>query len=433
MCNPYSILLLITAIVSLYLAIFVWSRYPNYKFFPLFMIASTIWSFGYAMEIWIDVINIKILWAKFEYIGITIIPVAWFITALQYTGKDEWLSKRNVFLLFVVPIITTSLAWTNEWHHLIWEKIDLAYFDSSSALLLTHGAFFWIHAAYSYILVFLSIAFLLHAFFYFPSVYRSKIAALIAGAIIPWIGNIIYVFFYIKPLEHFDTTPITAFISGILMAWAVAKLKAFDIIPIAREKIIETITNGTVVIDSHDRIIYANKAATAMAGAKKIIGREFKSVFGFDATKDGFEAEINGRHYHVSISPIKGNGKEFGKIVILHDITDSKKAENKIKQLNEELMLINKIVRHDILNDLQIIQGFLEMEYKGDKEIFEKLMKRIEKSVRLMKRAKDLEHLASIEKMREYDVREVVESVAKGYDVKINIEGNCKIKADATI
>ncbi len=432
MYSPYSVLLLVTAIVSLYLSVFVLKKYPNYKFFFLFLVSSAIWSFGYAMEIWSGDINAKILWAKFEYIGITTIPVAWFITILQYTGKDKWLSRRNIFLLFIMPAVTTFLAWTNEWHHLIWKKIELTSFNSSSALLLTHGNFFWIHATYSYILLFLSIAFLLHAFLYFPSVYRGRIATLIAGAVIPWIGNIIYVFFYMKPLKHFDTTPITAFVSGILMTWAVAKLKAFDVIPIAKERIIETISDGIVVVDSKGHIIYANKAALAAARAKKIVGKPFKNVFGFDATKDRFDVEINGRCYHVSISPIKDeNG--LGKTVILHDITDRKKAEDKIRQLNEELMLINKIVRHDILNDLQIIQGFLEMEYKGDKEIFEKLMKRIEKSVRLMKRAKDLEHIASIEEMKEYDMRKVVESVAKGYDAKINIEGECRIKADDSI
>ncbi|KAA0006480.1 MAG: hypothetical protein FE045_02975, partial [Thermoplasmata archaeon] len=68
MYSPYSVLLLVTAIVSLYLSVFVLKKYPNYKFFFLFLVSSAIWSFGYAMEIWSGDINAKILWAKFEYI-----------------------------------------------------------------------------------------------------------------------------------------------------------------------------------------------------------------------------------------------------------------------------------------------------------------------------------------------------------------------------
>ena len=50
------------------------------------------------MEIWSGNINVKILWAKFEYIGITTTPVAWFIAILQYTGNNKWLSRRNIYV-----------------------------------------------------------------------------------------------------------------------------------------------------------------------------------------------------------------------------------------------------------------------------------------------------------------------------------------------
>ena len=252
---------------------------------------------------------------------------------------------------------------------------------------------------------------------------------LLVGVLIPWIGNILYVF-DINPFYPIDLTPFTTFLSGLAMAFAVLRLKALDIIPIAREKIIEIMKDVVIVIDGNDQIIDANKSAKELFGLN-IIGKSAREIF--DNKLDILESdrakeiELNERYYVVNISPIYVRRRQVGKLAIFYDITDRKKAEDRIKQLNEELRLINKIMRHDILNDLQVIQGLLETEYRGDKEIFEKLMKRIEKSIRLVKRARDVEYLALIdEKMKEYDMRAVIESVTKEYDVKINIQGNCE-------
>ena len=118
-------------IISLYLAIFAWRRQPRHNFFILFMISTAIWASGYAMEILNGSLNMKIFWGKIEYIGIVLVPVSWFGAVLQYTGNEKWLRKRNIAFLFIIPIITLILAWTNEWHHLIWKEVGLAYFNSS--------------------------------------------------------------------------------------------------------------------------------------------------------------------------------------------------------------------------------------------------------------------------------------------------------------
>ncbi len=425
--------LALATFISLYLAIFAWRRQRHYIFFVLLMASIAIWASGYAMEIWSSSLNAKIFWAKIEYIGIVFVPVSWFATVLQYTGKEEWIRKKIVFL-FIIPVITLFLAWTNEWHHLIWKEVRLAYFGSSSFLEIIHGSYFWIHVAYSYSLILISILLLINALFTFPPLYKWKTVTILIGALIPWSGNILYTFNF-NPIYPIDLTPFTSFLGGFAMAFAVLRLKALDIIPIAREKIIEIMEDAVIVIDDENKIIDANKTAKKLFGSG-IIGSDANKIFDEKILENKEkEAKIGDNYYMFYISPIHdAKGYEAGKLVILHDITDRKKAEDKIKQLNDELMLINKIVRHDILNDLQIVQGFLETEYKGDKNIYHKLMKRIEKIVRLMKRAKDLEHLASInEEFKEYDMKEVVENVAKEYDIEINIHGNCKIKADDAI
>lgn len=39
----------------------------------------------------------KILAGKLEYIGIVSVPVLWFIFALEYTGRTDWLTPASRF------------------------------------------------------------------------------------------------------------------------------------------------------------------------------------------------------------------------------------------------------------------------------------------------------------------------------------------------
>ena len=429
--NPsvYAIPLIIVALVSLYLTTYTWKKYPSYVYFILFTLSAAIWAFGYMMELLMTDKGTKILWAKFEYIGIVVIPVALFATVLQYIGKENWLEKKKIASLFVIPAITLILVWTNEFHHLVWEKIELVDYGELSLLKISHGVYFWIHTFYSYSLITVSILLLSYAAFNFPSVYKKKTTALLIGLLIPWIGNIIYVF-NLNPLQPVDLTPFTTFFSVIAIAFAILKLKSLDIVPIAREKIIETMHDAVIVVDNENNVIYANKSSREIFNFEELLKKLGDDVEG----EKWKEAEINGKYYAISISPIYDAGKnEIGKVVIFHDITERKRTEDEIRNLNDDLMLINKIVRHDILNDLQVLRGFIEMECERDKKIYDKVIKRIEKIARLMRRVKDLEHLASTNALKEYDLKKVVESIAKEYEVKINISGNCRILADEAI
>ena len=92
----------------------------------------------------------------------------------------------------------------------------------------------------------------------------------------------------------------------------------------------------------------------------------------------------NGERFTVSlsVSPIKNaNGDLIGASTIIRDITERKRAENALAMANKKLNILNSITRHDILNQLTAIQGFLELyheECKGDAKVqgyFDKLMK----------------------------------------------------------
>jgi PAS domain S-box-containing protein len=48
---------------------------------------------------------------------------------------------------------------------------------------------------------------------------------------------------------------------------------------------------------------------------------------------------------------------------IFHDITERKRAEDALRQVNKQLNLLSSITRHDILNQLMALKGYLELSH----------------------------------------------------------------------
>ncbi len=115
------------------------------------------------------------------------------------------------------------------------------------------------------------------------------------------------------------------------------------------------------------------------------------------------------------------------------NLADRKRAEQHIARLNETLQLTNKIMRHDILNDVQIARSALDLYHdKQDEELLEKVDRRMEQSMSLINRMRELESLVTAgEELGSYRVRDVVEEKAEEFEVDVSINGDCTVQADA--
>jgi PAS domain S-box-containing protein len=73
--------------------------------------------------------------------------------------------------------------------------------------------------------------------------------------------------------------------------------------------------------------------------------------------KDGtrFYIEINGSTLYGSDGSVKGM------VAVLRDVTDRKRAEDALRQMNRQLNLMGSITRHDILNQLLALEGYIEL------------------------------------------------------------------------
>ena len=150
--TPFMLPVLAAVAISGGLAIYSWRRRPAIGAIPfaLLMLAVAGWSLGYAIELGSTGLSAKVFWSNVNFLGIVIVPTAWLAFALQYTGRDKWLTRRNVALLAVLPALTLLLTWTNPSHGLIRSSVSLDTAGALPMLATTYGAAFWVFATYSY-------------------------------------------------------------------------------------------------------------------------------------------------------------------------------------------------------------------------------------------------------------------------------------------
>jgi len=151
-----------------------------------------------------------------------------------------------------------------------------------------------------------------------------------------------------------------------------------------------------------------------------------------EVVTDYFIELKNGKVLRVYSQPIKSEDNNVGRIFSFHDVTERKQMEKALIQLNEVLRLMNKNLRHDILNDLTVIDNCIEMykEIKDDK-LLKNALSSVEKSVNLIKKMKELESLiTSGGSLRPCNLEEVLSDLVGKYDGRLVVEGDSTVIAD---
>lgn len=317
------------------------------------MAAVSFWSLFYALEL-IFARSVTDIYWKFEYLGIQIIPTAWFVFVLQYTGRGGWLTRRKLFLLSLEPALVILLAWTNSYHHLIWSDIFLVPASGITVMEARYGWGFWLYVSYSYVLIFISTILIMQ--FYLRSIapYRHQAAIVLLGALAPWVANAIYVF-RLNLFPHFDLTPFAFTVTGLAATWALLRFRFLELIPLAYHTLIESMRDGLAVLNLQGQVVYINPAGGRIVGlpVDKVIGEPADKIFvGENAvpaltgwilthltngTADHGvitqgEAE-NRRWYEIRISSLcDGQGRPNGKLLVWHDITEYKHSEAAIRE-----------------------------------------------------------------------------------------------------
>ncbi len=335
----YSMIAAFCAVSCLAIAVTALQRRITPGSLELMLMALAIagWAGAAAAGYTLQSLPLKVLMSKFQYTGITATPVLFFLFVLAYTHQTTLITPWQRWMLWVIPILTILLTWTNEYHHLVWASF--AWRDD--ILLYQVGPWFWVLVAYSYLMLALSVAFLAWAIVRLPRRYRPQMVAMLFSALIPWVGNILYIVGE-DPLPGFDLALAGMIVSSMILASSILKFGLLDLTPVARHTVVENMSDALLVLDAQDRLIDINPAAQALIGptAHQAIGKPISLLLAawpdlvarYEAVQeihDQFVIQGRTTHYFdLQVSPLYDHRKRYrGRIAVIRDITAQKLSE----------------------------------------------------------------------------------------------------------
>lgn len=185
-------------------------------------------------------INIKYFF-NIYYISLCFLPVALLFMSIAFE-KNTIVFKRIHLLLFVIPILSIFLVWTNDAHHLVYKEYSLN-------ISTEYGWYFYVHTFYTYALFAVSCFILMKYSIKNAGFFSKQAILIIIGILIPLVVNILGSL-QIVPISVY-ATPITLAITIACFTLALFKFNLFKITPIAMQRIVDRISDSFIVINDN--------------------------------------------------------------------------------------------------------------------------------------------------------------------------------------
>ncbi|MBN1562756.1 MAG: PAS domain-containing protein, partial [Anaerolineae bacterium] len=335
--------------ISFSLGIYAWQRrgIPGARPFAWIAWAEASWTFFYMFELTSDSLNAKLFWDNAQFLGALFGPVAVLAFALDYTGhrlgrdKRLWIGLSSLMGVFVLSAFVFSQ------HPLIRPDAWIVDSEPLAALVYDWGWLAWLMSLIGYGLIIVAMPSLIAYFLNTQRIYRVQISFIVVGILIPVIGTV-PALLDITLSSQRDISPLTFAVGNLFVAWGLFRYRMFDLVPVARNLVVDSIDDMMAVVDAQNRVIDLNAAAQHMLKrtARETIGQPVADIFaawpdllqrfkGIEQTHTEIAADIEGalRFFDLHISPLWDRLGQFsGRVLVVRDITARKHTEYELQQ-----------------------------------------------------------------------------------------------------
>jgi diguanylate cyclase (GGDEF)-like protein len=331
--------------VGAYLRVRRMKRVPGMQALLALLAAVLFWSGAQFVGSIFTIPTIKILAAKLAYFGIVMTPVAWIVFAISYTRRQMRLPHMALNLICVIPLITVTLVMTNEWHHLVWADVSFMMDQGVFGMVTEHGPWFYVHAFYSYGLLLVATTILAWSIGHTTGEWRPVVAVVTAPLMVA-LTNLFYLS-PINPAPWFDMTTLGFAAAAMILDGGVLRYGVLETIPVVRDRVVEQLRDGVIVINSGGMIVDINDSAlhTLRTTRAELTDRtitDFVPGLVLDRSDDGgpgsLEIRLRDHVYDVSASSLDHTNPDADLVLVFRDITDRKKTEQDLREAKDELV-----------------------------------------------------------------------------------------------
>jgi len=334
---------------------------PGALSFAIASLFTALWAIGSVMEYAAIDLDIKISWVKFQSFWQPLATTLITCFILEFAWPRRWLTRRNLILLFIVPLLNILAILIDELYRLEW--LDFG-FDGSFLPLYDQSS--WFFFAYIYGLGLVNLIVFAWLFMHSP---RQRWPVIVMATAQIAAGMI----FLLEPAGISDSTFLAEMLVVAVLFFVHASVRfghyILNPVPIAHQIALQQMQTGMLVLDSRRRVVSLNSSAERILemSAGRAIGRPIGELLSdypneelFDAAETEIELSLetkqNVRHYTLTISLLKDWwGGDAGHLVLLSDVTEQKQAQAKLIAQKQALATLQE--REHLARDLHDTLG----------------------------------------------------------------------------
>lgn len=274
------------------------------------------------------------------------IPASFLLFSLKYAGREQSVTRQTLLLMSAEPLLMLLLLSTNEAHGLIWHQRNVA--DPPTGWATSFGMAYWVHAAYCCVILVLAMRVLVGILLRARHMFGLHVGLLITSVQLPWVLNGLWIA-ATRSLPPVEPTLLSCSLISLALIYGFSRLRSGDIVSLSRRVVMQSMSDGLMLLDTSNRIVDMNAAAQAMIGdkASAAIGQPIEQIWpewseglprlhssdymqhiGKEITLSEGETK---RTYDIRITPLTDwHGCLVSRVVTMRDISERKTLEREL-------------------------------------------------------------------------------------------------------
>lgn len=383
----FLILLIFSEILLVFLSLFVKKQKKSQMkvIFSLFLMAIGWWILCMILQIMLENTSIDpFFFEKIAAFGV--FPLSSIIILLGMIFAQTKISfKPQYLLLFVFPIFSLIVLWTNNLHHLFFVSY------STNMNEVVTGPFHIINAMYFYGSIVIGVIYLLRYSIKNAGFFSRQSLLIILGILIPLVINVLGTFNVIPMSVYY--TPMSLSFTLLFFALAIFKFGFLNVTPIAMQRVVDRMSDSFLVISDDGIITDFNETflKTFNLKSENVRKNNFISFIKSSNLKEFDEAFINSilnetkvtektiivkremkiknNYFNIEASGIFSKNAFLGTLILLKDVTQHMKDMQTIRTNQNMLMERERLaslgqliggIAHNLKTPIMSISGAAE-------------------------------------------------------------------------